>query len=86
MANQLFVSSIDIFKTDNIVLTQVGTGLHFDHFEWHAARILEAVPGADGDVGGFIFGDQIAFVIPRDTGGAAHDNPVFRAVMMHLQR
>lgn len=41
---------------------------------------------AQGNVGGLVFRQQEDLVAARDAGRAGHDDPVFGAVVVHLQR
>ena len=52
----------------------------------YAAGVLQAVRGAERDVGGLVFRQQFLDAVARHTGGAGHHDPVFGTVMVHLQR
>ena len=79
-------AAIDIIESHDVVFTQVGAALHFDQFHRDASGIGETVFAAQGDVGALVLSHQLGLSIPFDHGGSIDDNPVFRPVVMHLQR
>lgn len=78
--------SVLVLETHNIVLAQVGAGLHFNQFKLDDTRILQGMNLADGDVGGLVFRDQIGLVAIGHLSSAADHYPVLGAVVMHLHR
>src|SRR5690554_864360 len=78
-------AAIGVLEPHDVVLAQITTGLHFDDFERDLAGVGEAVAFAYRDEGGFVLGEQEGSLPARDLRGAAHDDPVLGAVMMHLQ-
>src|SRR4051812_26267876 len=79
------LAAVDVFEADDVVLAQVGAGLDFDDLERDLAGILEAVLGADRDIGGFVLGEEKGLLAASHPRGAAYDDPVLGAVVVHLQ-
>ena len=79
-------ATVDIFEALDIVLTQIAARLHFDDLQRDLARVAQAVHRGDRDVGGLVFAEQEHVVVTGDFGGAADHDPVFGAVVVHLQR
>jgi hypothetical protein len=52
---------------------EVAAGLDFDQFEINLARILEAVLGADGNVGRLVLVHDLGLLAKGHSGGAAQD-------------
>ena len=78
-------SSIAILKANNVVLAEVLAALHLDHHQVDDPGVFKPMPVAGGNVGGLIGGDE-EFVFAIDhLGHAADDDPVFAAMMVHLQ-
>ena len=50
------------------------------------ARVFQAVVHADRDIGRFVLGQQAHLVAAGHARGARHHDPVFGAVVVHLQR
>src|SRR4030065_124636 len=75
-----------IFKANNVVFAEIAARLYLDHFQRHCARILQAVFGAKRDIGGLILGQKKNLVATGNAGRARDHDPVFGAVVMHLQR
>ena len=44
-------ATVNVVETDDVVLAQVGPGLHLDDLQWHLAGVLQPMLGADRDVG-----------------------------------
>lgn len=79
-------TTIDIFEADNIVLTQVRTRLNLNQFKRDHARILQRVNLPYRNVGRLIFGHKIRFITTIGDARRATDNPVFCAMVVHLNR
>jgi hypothetical protein len=60
--------------------------LHLDQFQIDLPRIFQAVLYPDRNVSRFIFVNTLGLVADDDPGSASHHDPVFGAVMVHLQR
>lgn len=78
-------AAVGVIEASDVVLAEIGAGLHLDDFQGNLAGIFQAVPRADGNEGGLVLGDQESLVSPRHARRAAHDDPVLRAMMVHLQ-
>jgi len=84
---RLYVTAIIVvIKTDDIVFTQILTALNLDDHQRDLARILQTVVLADGDKGGLVDIDHLLHLSAGHQSGAGHDDPVFAAMMMLLQR
>src|SRR3569833_3314642 len=77
--------AIRILEADDVVLAEVGAGLHLDDLERQLARIREAVRLAERDVGALVLGQDHLAVAAGDLRGALHDDPVLGAMVVHLQ-
>ena len=76
---------IDIFVSNDVIFTEVGTRLDLDQDHRDFAGISHAMYRAEGDVDGLIFRHQLDLVVDGDFGGARHVNPVFGTVVVALQ-
>jgi hypothetical protein len=74
-----------IFKPNDIILAQILAILDFNNHEWNYARIFEAMLGASGDVCGLIAVEDFFFIIASDYGSPADHDPMFAAVVVHLE-
>ena len=79
-------SIVHILESNDVVLTEITAGLHFDHFERDAARIGQSVHRADRDEDRLVLVDQMSCLADRSLGGAAHHHPMLSAMEMALQR
>src|SRR5471032_3538245 len=79
-------ATIDIFKPLDIVFTQITARLDFDDFQRNLARVAQAVDRGNRDVGRLVFTQQEHVFVAGHFGGAADHDPVFGAVLVHLQR
>src|SRR5512147_2558437 len=77
---------VPVFEADDVVFAELVAGLHFDDLQRHAARILEAVPGAYRDEGGLVLRERQQLVAARDARGPRDHDPMLGAAVMHLQR
>src|SRR5277367_1986824 len=75
-----------ILQAHDVILPQVGPGLHFDHMHRYLAGVLDAVGHPDRDEGGLVLFQQEYFLATRDARRAGYDHPVFGPMVMHLQR
>src|SRR5262245_60094755 len=76
---------VEVLEADNVVLPEVGAGLHLDEVQRHLARVLEAVLLADRDVRRLVLGDEVHVRAARHSCCARHDNPMLGAVVVHLE-
>src|SRR5471032_510629 len=79
-------TTVDIFKPLDIVFAQVAARLHFDDLEWNLARVAQTVDRGNRNVGRLVLTEQEHVFVAGDFRGAADHNPVFGAVVVHLQR
>src|SRR5262245_55145206 len=77
---------IDVLEADDIILTKVASRLYLDEFERNFSAVCEAVHHPDRDVRRLVFINEASAVADRHLGRAAHDNPVFGAMHVLLQR
>jgi hypothetical protein len=83
----LYVASIVVvIKTDDIVLAQILTALNLYDHQRDFSGILQPVVLANGDKGGLVDIDHLLQVSAGHQSGTGHNNPVFAAMMMLLQR
>lgn len=76
---------VNIIEAHDVVFSQVFTALHLDHHQRQDAGVGDAMLMTCGDVGGLVSGDHgFAFSVDH-LGHAADHDPVFAAVMVHLQ-
>src|SRR5471032_1916666 len=78
-------ASVLIVETHDVVLAQIRPRLHLDHFERRFAGVFEPVLGTEGNERGLVFAHQEGLFPTGDERRAAHDDPVFRTMMVHLQ-
>src|ERR1700712_1452811 len=78
-------TAIGILEADDVVLAEIGTGLHLDDLERQLPRVRQAVRLAQRDVGALVLGEDRLAVAAGDLGRALHHDPVFGSVVMHLQ-
>src|ERR1700722_18773490 len=83
---QRSLPSVGVVEAHDVVFAEIGAGLHLDHLQRHLAWVLETVSSAKRDIGRLVFGDDKALFTARDECRTAYDDPVFGAVMVHLQR
>lgn len=72
-------------EADDVVFAQVLAALDFDHHEVDDAGVVQAVLVPGRDVGGLVGVQHGFFVAVLHNGGAADHDPVFAAVVVHLQ-
>src|SRR2546422_313742 len=78
-------SVIAIFVPDDVVLAEVSAGLYFDEVQRLVGRILQPVFRAERNEGRFVFAHFVNLVIARHARPAGDDDPMLRALVMHLQ-
>src|ERR1700675_650844 len=79
-------ASVLVVETHDVVLAQIRPRLHLDHFERRFTGVFEPVLRTERNERGLVFAHQEGFLPAGDERSATHDDPVFRAMMMHLQR
>src|SRR6516165_11287139 len=80
------LASVDILEAHDVILAQVGAGLHLDDLEGDHAGVLDAVPDANRDVGRLVLLEQEHVLATGDARGPRHHHPVLGAMVVHLQR
>ncbi len=50
----VFDAPVGVFKTHNVVFSQITARLDLDHFQFSHAWVVQAVHFANGDVGGLV--------------------------------
>ena len=76
---------VNIGKTHNVVLAQVGPRLYFNKYQWDNTGIFEPMHCANGDIGRLVFCKHPYNIAIGHLCRATHHNPVFGAVMVDLQ-
>ena len=64
------VPVVDVLKSGDVVLVEIGARLHLDEEGWDLAGIGEAVLLADGDVGRLVLGEEARFLTLGDLKGS----------------
>ena len=77
-------AAIAVFKTHDVVFSEVLAALDLDQFHGDEAGVAEPVLAAERDVGALVFADQLLFAITLHKGGSMHYHPMFGSVMVHL--
>src|SRR5882762_4165362 len=77
-------SVIAIFVPDDVVLAQIAAGLDFDEVQRLVGRILQPVLRAERNESRFVFAHFVNPVVARHARPAGDDDPVFRALAVHL--
>lgn len=78
-------TTIGIFESNNIILTQITSRLHFNDFKGQFARVAQTVNVAERDESGLVFAQQKAALSVGDFGGAFDHHPMLGTVVVHLQ-
>src|SRR5262249_24121356 len=78
-------AAVRVLEADDVVLAEVAARLHLDDLEVYLAGVGQAVRLAQRDVGALVLAEQDLLVAAGHLGGAGDDDPVLRAVVMHLQ-
>ena len=77
-------SPVLVFKSNNVVLTEVGARLHLYHFQRDGPRILQAMSRAERNKGALVFGQKKNFFSSGYPSGPVNHYPVFGPMVMHL--
>ena len=77
---------VHIFIANNIIFTKVTARLHFNQGEWQFAGIFHPVNSPQWDLDRLVFTDQFHFIVNSDFGSACDNDPMFRSVVVRLQR
>ena len=75
-----------IDDADDVILAEIGAGLDLDHLQQDLARIGQPMHVALRNIDRLVFPHRLHRVADGDLGRALDADPVFRAVMMLLQR
>ena len=78
-------AGVVVAEADDIIFAQVLAVLHLNNHQRDDARVLQAMLGARGHVGGLVGRNELFFVSAGDLGGAGNDNPVFASMVVLLQ-
>ena len=70
----------------DIILADIRAVLYLDDLERDASGVFELVLCRLGDEDGLALVEHRFLLAARDLGRAAQDNPMLRAVIVHLQR
>src|SRR3990167_10400774 len=70
-------SAINVFKSHDVVFTQVRAALNLDHHERIRAGVVQTVLVLGGNVGGFVAGQAEHIFAVGDFRHAADHDPVF---------
>jgi len=79
-------SLIIIFNPNDVVLTEITSGLNLNQFQDNLAGVFQPMSGTDRDVDRLIFVHDLDEFVDGYARRAAHHDPVLGAVMMLLQR
>ena len=82
----LAFAAIAVLEAHDVVLAEIGAGLHLDDVQRNLAGILDAMLRAERNVGRLILLEQERLLAARDARRAGDDDPVLGAMMMQLQR
>jgi hypothetical protein len=74
-----------VLDADDVILFQIGSGLHLDDLDRDLARIGKPVYRPDGQLDAFILMQDGDLAIAGHFGGAANHDPVLGPVMVLLQ-
>src|SRR3954465_15895342 len=85
ISGSLAFALVDVLDADDVVLPQVGAGLHFDELQRDLPGVLEAMHLAHADVDRLVLAERHRLRAARDARRAAHDDPVLRAMVVVLQ-
>ena len=77
-------ASVVVVDANDVVFFEIRATLNFDELEWNAARIVNPVCFAKGNIDGFVLAAQMFFAFQSDFGGAADDDPMLGAVIVNL--
>ena len=75
---------VDVVGAENIIFAEIAADLHLDQLERHLAGIFEAVPLRCNDIDALVLAHELVRVADGDFRRAVHDDPMLRAVVMHL--
>lgn len=78
-------AAVLVVKPDDVVFAQILAALDFDHHEVNDAGVKKPVVVPGRDVGGLVGVQQGFLVTVLHDGSAADHDPVFAAVVVHLQ-
>jgi hypothetical protein len=78
--------SARVVVPDHVVFAKVAAGCDRDQRHRQATGVFKAVRLAEGDVDGVSLADEAGADAHGDLGGALHDDPMFRAVQVGLER
>src|SRR5688572_19424506 len=80
------LAAIGVIEADDVVLAEIAARLHLDDLQRFRPRVLDAMYGADRNVGGLVLGQREDIVAARNARRALHDDPMLGAVSVLLER
>ena len=75
---QNLVARVDVFVPDDVILTQIAAGLHFNQHHGHLARVFHPMDGTQRDVDRLILGYEPDIIVDCDFCRAFDNNPMLR--------
>src|SRR5439155_2773473 len=78
-------SVITVFVSDDVVLAEIAAGLHLDEIQRLISGVLEPMLRAKRNESRFVFAQFVNLVVARHARPAGDDDPVLRALVVHLQ-
>lgn len=82
---RLCYASVSVLEAHDVVFPQIRSRLNLDQFKGNLARVHQPVRYPDWNVGRLVFCQHDFLVAVGDERGAFHHDPVFCAMVMHLQ-
>ena len=73
-----------VFNAHDIIFAEIAAGLDLNQLQIDLAGIFKAMPFPNRDIDRLVFVQDSYVLADRYSGRPAHDNPVLRAVMVHL--
>lgn len=86
MRPAILLPLVIILDADDIILTDIGPCLDFDQFERDLALVCQTVQLTDRDIDRLVFRQKPRFLAHRHRRRALDHDPVFRAMIMFLER
>src|SRR5581483_2752524 len=79
------LAPVAVFEADNIVLAEIAARLDLDDVQRLVADVLQAMHGADRDIGRLVLAQHDRVLVLRHPRLAAHHHPMLGALGMLLQ-
>jgi hypothetical protein len=68
-------AAVGVFVADDLVVAEIGAGLHFKQRQRDAAGVVETMPAAQRQVDALVFADQNLILVPGHDGRAFDHDP-----------